>query len=344
MNDEIRVTYETLVQSIRQALAQAGVAAPVCDVEAQVMAEADLHGVPSHGVRMLPGLVQAIREGRATPRPQLRILRERPAACLLDGDHGPGRYVSVQAMQHAADRARQFGVGVCLATRVTHWGRAHAYACRAAEAGLIGLCATNAMPNMLAWDSTRPLLGNNPLAIGLPRGQGQDPLVLDIAMSQAAVGKVGTYLREGKKVPPGWGQDSSGRPTDDPAAILSSGRLLPAGGHKGAGLALMLELLTGVLSGGLFAREIFRADPSGLDPDASKLFLALDVQAFVDQDRFAQRVQDFLADLQNAEPGLAITIPGERGWQAKARYLAEGIPIHTEIAAQLRAIGVSFPS
>ena len=342
MNNEIRVKYNILVEVIRQALANVGVPVPIGDIEAEIMAEADLLGVSSHGVRMLPLLVHAIHEGRATANPQLKMLRERAATCLLDGDNGPGRFVSMQAMQHAIERAKQFGVGVCLATRVTHWGRAHAYAYRAAQSGLIGLCTTNAIPNMLAWGSTRPLLGNNPLAIGIPREPGQDPIVLDIAMSQAAVGKVGTYLREGKKAPLDWGLDSSGQPTDDPAAILSSQRLLPAGGHKGAGLALMMELLTGGLSGGLFSHETFQADSTGLDPSSSKLFLALDVQAFINQEQFAQRVQDLLAYLKAAEPGLTTTYPGERGWQTRERYLAEGIPIHSEIIAQLQSIGVSL--
>ncbi len=343
MPNQIKVKYESLIDLIDSALSAAGVPAPVREVEARIMAEADLLGVPSHGVRMLPGLVKAIREGRANPDPHLNLLRDRAATCVLNGDNGPGRYVATQAMQHAIERARQFGVGICLATRTTHWGRAHAYAFQAAQAGMIGLCTTNALPNMTAWGSSRPLLGNNPLAIGVPRGKQQLPIVLDIAMSQAAVGKVGTYLREGKKVPHGWGLDSSGQPTDDPAAILASGRLLPMGEHKGTGLALMIELLTGALSGGLLSFEVFRADPTGLDPGASKLFLALDVEAFVDREHFAQRVEDLLDWLKaEADPGIVIALPGERGWQTKERYLAEGIPIHPEIAAQLRAIGVSF--
>ncbi len=340
MADEIRIKHETLVALISQTLANVGVSSPICKVEAEVMAEADLCGVPSHGIRMLPGLVQAIRDGRANPNPRLTLLRERGAICVLDGDNGPGRFVSTQAMRNAVERAKQFGVGVCLATRVTHWGRAHAYAYRATLAGMIGICTTNAIPNMLAWGSSRPLLGNNPLAIGIPRGRDQAPIVLDMAMSQAAVGKIGTYLREGKKVPLNWGLDSSGNPTDDPAKILSSQRLVPFGDHKGAGLALMMELLTGALAGGLFSHEVFRADPTGLDPGSSKIFLALDQQAFGDPERFEERVHDFIAYLESAEPGLSITLPGERGWETRERYLIEGIPIHPEIAAQLQTIGV----
>jgi len=342
MPNEIRIKHQVLIAAVVQALAAAGVPAPIRDVEAEIMVEADLHGVPSHGVRMLPGLIQAIHEGRANPEPRLNLLREHAAICVLDGDNGPGRYVATQAMHHAIERAKQFGVGVCLARRTTHWGRAYAYAFQAARAGMIGLCTTNALPNMVAWGSSRPLLGNNPLAIGIPREK-QPPLVLDIALSQAAVGKVGTYLREGKKVPLGWGLDSSGQPTDDPAAIVASRRFLPMGEHKGIGLALMMELLTGALSGGLLSFEIVRADPSGLDPGASKLFLALDVEAFTNREHFMQRVEELLDWLKaEADPGTVITLPGERGWQTRERYLAEGIPIHPEIAQQLQAIGVSL--
>ena len=340
MADEIRVKHETLVALICDALANVGVPSPIRDVEAEVMAESDLLGVPSHGARMLPGLVQGIRERRANPNPNLQVLRERGATCVLDGDNGPGRFVSTRAMQMALDRAKDFGVGVCLATRVTHWGRAHAYAYRAALAGMIGICTTNAIPNMMAWGSSRPLLANNPLAIGIPRGQDQDPIILDMAMSQAAVGKIGTYLREGKKVPSNWGLDSSGQPTDDPAAILSSRRLTPFGEHKGSGLALMMEFLTGAFAGAMLSPEIGQADSTGLDPNSTKFFLALDIQTFVDKERFAERVQDFLTYLESAEANLPITYPGERGWQTRERYLVEGIPVHREIVAQLKAIGV----
>ena len=340
MAEEHRIQHAQLVGVIAKALADAGVPAPVCAIEAGVMAEADLLGVPSHGVRMLPGLVRGIREGRVKANPQIKIIRERSASCMLDGDNGPGRFVSIQAMRQAVERAKRSGIGACLATRVSHWGRAHAYACHAAQAGMIGICTTNAIPNMLAWGSTKPLLGNNPLAIAVPRGRGQEPIVLDMAMSQAAVGKIGTFLREGKKVPANWGLDAEGKPSDDPAAILAGKKILPFGDHKGVGLAFMMELLTGALSGGMFSHEIAQADTSGLDSGSSKLFLALDISAFVDAERFGQRVEDWIAWLRQVEPGLTITLPGERGWQTRERNLAGGIPIHEEIAAQLETIGV----
>src|SRR5512135_1894897 len=120
MANEIRVKHERLITLIGGALTGAGVPSPIRDIEAEVMAEADLFGMPSHGVRMLPGLVQGIREGRANPNPALEMLRERAAVCVLDGGNGPGRFVSTRAMQAAVERAKTFGVGVCVATRVTH--------------------------------------------------------------------------------------------------------------------------------------------------------------------------------------------------------------------------------
>ena len=341
MSDEIRIPYKKLVAIIRDTLASVGVPSPNCNIEAEVMAEADLLGVPSHGIRMLPGLMRGIHEGRATANPQIKTLRERPATISIDGDNGPGRFVSVQAMQHAIDRAKNFGVGVCIATRVTHWGRANAYAYRAAQAGCVGICTTNAIPNMLGFGSLNPLLGNNPVAIAVPRGDG-DPIVFDMAMSQAAVGKVGTFLREGKSIPGNWGLDANGNPTNDASAILSTGRVLPFGDHKGAGLAIMMELLTGALAGGLLSQEIVQGDKSGLDPNASKFFLAIDVTAFIDKERLAQRIDNFLNYLREMEPGLTITLPSERGWKTRDANLREGVPIHKEIVEQLKTIGISL--
>lgn len=339
----VRIGHRVLVDIILGALEAEGVPGPVREAEAELMAEADLMGVPSHGVRQLPGLIRAIREKRANPSPNLQLLRGRAAVCVMDGDNGPGRYVALRAMEIAVERARGFGAGICLMSRTTHWGRAHAYACRAARAGMIGLCTTNAIPNMLVPGSHKPVLGNNPIAIAAPRAQGRDPIVLDIALSQAAVGKVGTYMREGRSVPTNWGLDKSGRPTSDPAEIMASRKFLPMGEHKGAGLAIMMELLTAALCGGLFSHEIARLDSSALDPNASKLFVAIDVASFVDVGRFEARVEDLVAYLRDsAGKGVEILYPGERGWKTRDRYLEEGIPIHPEIAAQLRSIGINL--
>jgi len=198
MPDEIRIKHETLVAFISQSLAAVGVPSPIREVEAEVMAEADLLGVPSHGVQMLTRLVKA--SARDAPI-RTRVCR----SCASASDvrprrrQRPGRYTAVQAMSHAVERARQFGVGVCLAVKTTHWGRAHSFAYRAAQAGMIGLCTTNAIP--ICWPGFVTAIARQQSSgdCGTQRTRSR-PNRYGHGDDQAAVGKVSTFLREGKKV------------------------------------------------------------------------------------------------------------------------------------------------
>lgn len=339
MTDSLRVPYEILCQRLAQRLHEAGIPQQQAMQEAIIMAEADLQEVPSHGVRMLPGLLTALTDGRVKTTPTFSIERELGAICVLNCDNGPGRYAAQQAMEHAKHRARDFGVGVCLAKKTTHWGRAHAYASRAAQDGFIGICTTNAIPSMAIAGAKKAVIGNNPLAIGIPGINASEPIVLDMAMSQAAVGKVGTWLREGKALPENWGIDNQGNRTNDAAAILS-GAVLPMGEHKGAGLAVMIELLTAALAGAAFTQQLLAGDQSGIDPNSTKIFIALNVNAFIELHVFKQRVRFFLDYLKNeATP---FNYPGERGWQVRQLNLLDGVPIHADIVAQLKLVGVEL--
>jgi LDH2 family malate/lactate/ureidoglycolate dehydrogenase len=333
---------DALEAAASSALRRAGVPAPTAATEASIMVEADLCGVPSHGLVMLPKLLQALADGRAVPDADVAVVRDRGATCLLDGGRGPGRYVAARAMDAAVDKARLHGVGLCLARNTTHWGRAHSYASRAAGAGFIGACTTNAIPTMAVPGVLRAVLGNNPIAIGVPRRVLDEPVVLDFALSQAAFGKVATSHREGRRVPANWGVDAEGAPTDDPAAILASGLLLPIGEYKGIGLAVMMELLTAALADGPFGHEIARDDRSGLDPESSKLFLAIDVSAFVDRATFDERVEAMLVYLASIDAGSPLLAPGQRGWEARRAHLRDGIPLHVDIVRQLRAAGIEL--
>ena len=337
MTDYLAIEYSKLCNLVSVRLQVAGVPKVRADIEAAIMAEADLLEVPSHGVRMLPGLLRAINEGRVAPEPKLKPVRDLGAICVLDCGNGPGRFASASAMELAVERAKQFGVGVCLAKNTTHWGRAHAYASRAAQAGFIGICTTNAIPTMAIWGANEKVIGNNPLAIGIPGIEVDKPIVLDMAMSQAAVGKVSTWLREGRSVPGNWGIDADGNPSSNAQDILA-GAVLPMGEHKGAGLALMMELLTAALAGAAFTQEIFARDQSGLDADSTKIFIALNVSAFIEPEIFKSRVGDFLQYLeQEASP---FQYPSERGWDAREKNLREGVPLHAEIVAQLASVDI----
>jgi LDH2 family malate/lactate/ureidoglycolate dehydrogenase len=341
MND-MRIPCDVLSERVANALIACGVATDRAAVEAAIMVEADLFGTPSHGVRMLPGLLKALRQGRAKAMPNVQTVRGFAACAVLDCDNGPGRSTSLQAMEIAVGNAQRFGVGICLAQNTTHWGRAHAYVMRAAQQGMIGICTTNAMPTMAAFGARRAVIGNNPLAIGIPSANVAEPIVLDMAMSQAAVGKVNTWLREGHELPQGWGLDVDGNPTNDAKAILA-GAVLPMGGHKGSSLAMMMEIMTAALAGGLFGFEIVRNDASGLDPDSTKFFLAINPEAFGGTGRLRERVSTLVGYLQeNSGEREPFLWPGQRGWDERRRNLADGVPLHVEIVEQLRAEGLSL--
>ncbi len=335
---------DELAASIVDALVREGVPPEIAAIEAKLAVDADLQGVPSHGLRLFVMLLAGIRNGSVHSAPDLRVLRDHAAICMIDGDHGPGRYLSVRAMEAAIDRARKYGIGACLAAHTSHWGRAHAYAELAARAGMIGICTTNAKATMACWGSRGPVIGNNPVAIGIPGPGPDEPVVFDMAMSVAAVGKVATFLREGKSVPDTWGIDAEGLPTNDAAAVLA-GAVLPAAGHKGAGLALMMQLMTAALAGGLLDHELTVHDRSGIDTESSKLFIALDVEAFVEPETFRARAAALAAWLGTRTGGgeEGFRWPGERGRNEAARNLRSGVPLHPEIVALLESSGVGLP-
>ncbi|MEP1445565.1 MAG: Ldh family oxidoreductase [Paraglaciecola sp.] len=339
MANSVFIQHSTLCKRISARLQQAGLSVERADIEASIMVEADLLGVPSHGVRMLPNLLAAINDGRLSVTPSEKVIKSFGAISVLDFDNGPGRYSAITAMNRAVEQSKEFGVGVCLAKNTSHWGRGHAYACRAAQQGCIGICTTNAIPSMAAWGATQRIIGNNPLAIGIPNIISEHPIVLDMAMSQAAVGKVATMLREGTVLNEPLGYDLQGNSSTDAQDILA-GAVWPMGLHKGEGLALMMEMLTATLAGSAFSFQLLNKDNSGVDPYASKIFIALNVSEFVALEHFYQHTADLFTHLKNSTPNFKY--PSERGWQAKQENLLKGIPLHEEIIDQLKAVNVTF--
>ena len=185
MSQPKRIAHADLEQFFLDALAAVGVPPHVAAVEAQIGAEVDLHGGHTHGVALLPSVINYIRQGVLAPNPHFETIVEYPTSRLIDAGGGVGRFSSAQGMDWALERARQYGVGACVVRNVGHWGRGHSYALRAARAGLVGLAFTNAFANFPAWGTRVPSLGNNPLAIGIPTADGE-PVVLDLAMTQSS--------------------------------------------------------------------------------------------------------------------------------------------------------------
>jgi LDH2 family malate/lactate/ureidoglycolate dehydrogenase len=262
---------------------------------------------------------------------QINVLKETMVSVQLDGDNGPGQWVSVVAMRHAIRKAKASGVGVVGAIHSNHFGAAGHYAWMAAQEGLIGLCTTNGGLVLAPWGGVTPTFGNNPLGVGIPAGK-HPPIVLDIAMSTVAMGKVSLAVAEGKPIPLGWMMDKRGQPTTNPDDFRD-GFGVPIAEHKGYGLALTMEMLAGVLTGAGFChdhgREIARDDAR--PPDLGHFFLAINPEMFMPVADFRARVDRMIDEVKSSAPAegsRGVIVAGEPEMLARAANLAAGsVPV-----------------
>lgn len=316
---------------------------------AECLVMADLRGTHSHGVIRLPFLVERLDRGGAKRRPQLRIAREAPATALLDGDQALGAITATRAMDMAVDKARAQGIGCVSACNSDFLGTCAHYAMMALPHDMIGLCWTNGFPGMAPWGGRRNTIGNNPIGLAAP-SLTHGPIVLDMAFSVAAGGRVRLAAKHGEKIPLDWMVDKDGHPTDDPEQLPAGGALLPLG-YKGYGLAVFGEILSGVLGNSRILSEI----PAWFkDTDRpvgnGHLHIAIDIARFSDPAEFKARI-DAMVTLLKSTPLLPdareILLPGERAWRTQQRHAREGIPLPVPVAADLQALalrlGVSAP-
>lgn len=271
----------------------AGVERSVADLVSTALVEADLQGAASHGLLQAPNYVRRIVAGTISGRADLRAVHASGAVRVMDAGLALGHAAAAHAMDMAVSAARDHGISAVAVRSGTHFGAAAQPARRAAEAGLVGIVMCNTRAMMPAPGGTRPVVGNNPLAIAVPAG-GRPPIVFDMAMSAAAMGRIRMAERRGDAIPEGWAVDAAGRPTTDAGAALG-GMLLPAAGPKGFGLALMVDLLC-ALAGGSNGTEVpsLYGDPA-LPFDCSWLLLAIDPSHFGLERSYAARVAELAA-------------------------------------------------
>jgi LDH2 family malate/lactate/ureidoglycolate dehydrogenase len=260
---------------------------------------------------------------------------------LADGDNGLGIIVGVKAMREAIRAAKQHGVALATARNSGHFGAAGYYARLASARGFIGLVCSNAGPAMAPWGSLTPYLGTNPMAFAAPGGL-EDGVTLDMATSQVASGKVNLARLAGRLIPLNWATDSLGRPTDDPATALA-GLMQPLGGYKGYGLALMIEILAGVLAGAAIGPHLFDGPSNGrVSHNVGHFFMALDVELFMPLAEFEQRMRQMADEIHQAElaPGAQrVYLPGEIERETAERREREGIPCPKHLIADLKQVG-----
>ncbi|MDQ3025192.1 MAG: Ldh family oxidoreductase [Pseudomonadota bacterium] len=304
---------------------------------ARILVLGELFGHATHGVLRLESYGQRIDAGaiRADAKPRLEDAA--PAIVKVDGNGAVGPVVGMRALRATMGRARETGVGVALVRNGNHFGAIAPYCYLAALQGFATLIASNASTTIAPTGGREERLGNNPLGIGVPR-PGSDPIILDMAMSVVARGKIRAAAKNGAAIPATWATDRAGKPTTDPAAALE-GFLLPFGGYKGYGLALMVDLLAGVLSGAGYLTHV----KSWLDQPAEPgnlghFFLAIDTRVLGSTEWLTARVADFAAivhDTPRADSAQPVRLPGEIEMENLARHRREGIEIDAGLRATL---------
>lgn len=346
-------TLRTFTQNIFLAI---GCSQEHAELAADVLLKSDLRGIDSHGVARLSGYVRLWEKQRINPTPNIRIVHETPTTATVDGDGGLGLVVAPFAMQVAIAKAEIYGSGWVAIKNSNHFGIAGYHALMAVEKDMIGFAMTNASPLVAPTFANVRMLGTNPMCYAFPAGK-YPPVIVDMATSAAANGKLEIAQRSGKPVPEGWIQDANGNYTTDPHALKTGGSLLPLGSdrehgsHKGFGLSATVDILSGVLSGANYGPWVppFVAfmEPSANPPGQGigHFVGAMRVDGFRPVDEFKNNLDNWIARFkaaQTVDPTQKVIIPGEPELEAEQDRKVNGIPLVQAVVDDLNLLAERF--
>ena len=339
-SDQEMMSYQELFEIGVKALEKAGVGLKDAETAVSVLLLADLRGVETHGISRLLMYIPRILKGLINPQPNIRIEYLTPALRIVHGDDGLGTVVGVRGMKEAIEGAKEMGVCFVGCRDSNHFGAAAPYVLMACEQKMLGIAGTNAAPTMAPWGGLARLLGNNPLAIGVPC-DGDDPFVLDMAMSFSSRARIRHIAEEKGSIPEGWALDSHGRPTVDPIEALK-GFVLPIGTYKGFGLTMAIDILSGVLTGAGFATGVKTHVQQWKEPQhLGHFFIVIDPVRIMPWDVFSTRMQEmFRRLLRNAsvDPNIPVLIPGEPEARLERERRLGGIPMSQKTVNTLRGL------
>jgi len=309
-------------------------------VVADCLVDADLCGVESHGVSRMSIYVKRLETKVVSNRLQVAVEREYPAGIALNGCNSMGMLVGRHAMERCIEKAAETGCCFATVNNSNHYGMASTYVSQAAKAGMVGVSATNAPPNIAPTGSYKAYVGTNPLAIAVPSNG--EPVLLDMAPSVVAMGKVILAAKLGKLIPEGWALTREGKPTTDPNEG-KEGTVVPIGGPKGYGISLFVDILCGILSGAEFGPHLHNMWNDFENPqNVGHIFCAIDISKFTDLARFKDRVGGMIAEIKalpRSEGVAELFVPGEIEQRRRAQRKAEGIALEGVVLDELKALG-----
>jgi len=310
------------------------------DEQAELVAEslvrADMRGIDTHGVHFLTLLANRVDAGMIQIPTRLKVIKDEVATGLVDGGDGLGQVGAYRAMEMSIEKARRYGIGMVSVRNTNNVGILAFYTIHAAEEGMIGIIMSNAAPAMPAWGGMEPFFGTNPLSIAVP-GDADAPIVLDMSSSMVARGKIRRAERMKETIPLGWALDESGTPTTDPAAAMK-GTLLPMGGPKGYGLALMVDILTGLLAGSQYGPRV-KTFHQPLGPTGVGVCtIAIDVERSMPLQQFKVLMKDHAASIRGSKKAGGVSriyLPGEIELEKEQKSAAEGIELNESLVKSL---------
>lgn len=330
------------------------------EITSDILVSADLRGIESHGVSRLPRYAKRLMNGWIRPEAKITVKKETPVSLHVDGENSLGQVVAYRVMERCIEKAKRSHLCFASVTNGNHIGIAGYYAMMALKENMIGFCVTNAWPLVVPTFGIEPILGTNPIAVAVP-AKHQRPFVLDMATSVVPIGKMEVYRRHGKPVPVGWAIDEEGNPALDAETVMRCvyksrrGGLLPLGGleetagYKGYGLALLVDILAGILPGAAYGPHV--GTPEDPKPSNIGVFLgAADIEAFTPVDDFRERMDTMLSSVKasaKAKGQDRIYIHGEKEWELEEQYRRSGIPLYIKVWESLRnlasQVNIEFP-
>jgi LDH2 family malate/lactate/ureidoglycolate dehydrogenase len=336
----LRVPHDQLLELCVEALRKVGVSTGDALTTVESLVTTETWGVHTHGTKLLPGYIKRLKAGGLRVDNPPRIASEGPAWALVDGGSSLGQVTSRFAMETAIKKARASGIGYAGVFNSCHFGAAGYWAWLAAKENMIGLSMANDWPTVAAPGSRKAITGSNPLAFAIPAGK-CDPIMLDVSIAAVAGGKIYTAQRLGKSIPDNWIVGPDGLPTTDLSLFPEQAALQPMAGHKGYGLALLIESLAALLTGAAVTWNVgfwIKGDPS-LPTHHGAAFLALDVSAMTPDQEFGARVDALIREIHEApkaEGSDRIYLPGEMEWEKRRNALEEGVPLPEDVVLALK--------
>ena len=338
-----KISVSTLFEFTKNILLSIGLRETDSEIITESLIEAELRGVKTHGLVRLPVYLARMKQGGINKYPEIKVLNDLGATMLLDGDAGCGQIVGKLAMQEAIKKADIFGISFVGVRNSNHFGIAAYYSLMAARSNFIGFVFSNASPRLAPTGGASKQLGNNPISVAFPV-PGGEPIVIDMALSVVAAGKIRLAAANNEKIPLGWAIDKDGQPTTDPQEALE-GFLLPIGDHKGYALSFMVDLLCGLLTGSSFGKDVGSIDNLSLPQNEGHAFGAIKISNFMGIEEYGDKVRKFISNLKEGKKATGvkeILVPGEIETRYKNRQLKEGISLEPELIEKLNEIALQL--